>query len=505
MNVLRVHAYRFSGQLLAVSLFAGLAFAPWAFGTTQPWSIATLNVLGTLAGAATLLRYGLQPRLSGGRPDRVARILAGLNLALLLYEIVAAINAQSRYDHWTQAFVPRAHWSGLPASLDPATGWFWLWRDLALSGFFWATRSWLLTAEMGRGWSKRSLRPRPVNRSRLRKLIWFGVLNGSALALVGLIQRYTADGALLWLVKPAINQAPTAQFGPYAYRSNAMQYLSMLWPLGLGLWGTQSTSSRVPRKKATSWLLPGLSLFLITCLFLSHSRMAALVGLAGWLAAGALIAPLAFRRQIPGAKLMLGALLAALVAGLWAGHDWMTLRLAGEGLADHERLLLREAGWRMVREYPVYGTGPGTFAIVHQFYLAGQTWYAQMHCDYLEILATFGWIGTLPLLGGLLFLLIGLLMVKSRDRLLAGFILIALLGCLAHASMDFPFQIYSTTHLFVIISALASTLAWTGRRFGLPFTSKAPRERPGPGQETNHLSTASAIKNSSPPADHPAP
>ncbi|MCP4950625.1 MAG: hypothetical protein GY922_02105, partial [Proteobacteria bacterium] len=63
-------------------------------------------------------------------------------------------------------------------------------------------------------------------------------LNGGALALECILQKmyYGAySGKLLFLVEPGINSGNIAQFGPFAYRSNAASYLNLIWPLGLGL------------------------------------------------------------------------------------------------------------------------------------------------------------------------------------------------------------------------------------------------------------------------------
>jgi len=84
-----------------------------------------------------------------------------------------------------------------------------------------------------------------------------------------------------------------------------------------------------------------------------------------------------------------------------------------------------------------------------------------MHCDWLETLATFGAIG-MGLLVAALFVLARRWHSPGRVVAPGGFVALAWLGlasCLLHAVMDFPFQVYSVIHLFIIVSAIVSTLS----------------------------------------------
>ena len=108
--------------------------------------------------------------------------------------------------------------------------WFLFWQYLGLIILFWSARDWLAGARPTR--SSISLNP------RLKRLLFLICLNGGALALECILQRiYYGDyrGKLLFLVEPGINSGNLAQFGPFAYRSNAASYLNLIWPLGLGL------------------------------------------------------------------------------------------------------------------------------------------------------------------------------------------------------------------------------------------------------------------------------
>ncbi|MBI3416894.1 MAG: O-antigen ligase family protein [Verrucomicrobia bacterium] len=113
---------------------------------------------------------------------------------------------------------------------------------------------------------------------------------------------------------------------------------------------------------------------------------------------------------------------------------------------------------KMAREFPVFGTGPATFASIYRMYreTPRQEWAAYAHDDWLETRITYGWVGF-----GLFtaaFVLVVLHWFGNAgiptSRLFAAMLGLSLLGCLVHARFDFPFQIHSVAFLFVLVCAL---------------------------------------------------
>ena len=117
----------------------------------------------------------------------------------------------------------------------------------------------------------------------------------------------------------------------------------------------------------------------------------------------------------------------------------------------------------MAADYPLFGTGPGTFESVFQLYrISTDTyWPAQLHNDWLETRITFGWVGSALI--GLAFVVVILRWFASGGinggRRFICLIWLALAGCLAHARFDFPFQIYSIVLLFLVLCAMLFTLS----------------------------------------------
>src|SRR5215510_306262 len=95
-------------------IYFTVVFSPWAFGTTQPWSIRVMNssgyLLGVLLVAKWLLRSskGWLPRWNQqehiesatqlpGIPRWPARLLAVLTVLILGYCLTSALNARATY------------------------------------------------------------------------------------------------------------------------------------------------------------------------------------------------------------------------------------------------------------------------------------------------------------------------------------------------------------------------------------------------------------------------
>jgi O-antigen ligase len=116
----------------------------------------------------------------------------------------------------------------------------------------------------------------------------------------------------------------------------------------------------------------------------------------------------------------------------------------------------------MAADYPLFGTGPGTFETVFQLYRPSTHtyWPAQLHNDWLETRITFGWLGS-----GLIALALVAVVLRcfARGGLHGGrrfiiLIWLAMAGCLVHARYDFPFQMHSIVFLFLVLCAILSDL-----------------------------------------------
>jgi O-antigen ligase len=153
--------------------------------------------------------------------------------------------------------------------------------------------------------------------------------------------------------------------------------------------------------------------------------------------------------------------------GWYFGWDSLEPRMEQipEGFQNREEMY--DAARPMAEDYPLFGTGPGTFGTVFQLYRISNAtyWPGQLHNDWLETRIAFGWFGMALLLAALACAVLrwfvpGGIRGGRRFVILAW---LALAGCLVHARFDFPFQVHSIVFLFLLICAVLFSV---GRRPG---------------------------------------
>jgi len=500
-----VHFYWVCEWLTEWLVYLMVIFSPWAFGTTQDWSIRAMNAggyaLGGLLGIKLGIRWlkGYRPArwragqgASGHRDSRAdgwawlnpIAVLSVLAVAIVAYCWVSAWNARADCDPQTLLPVYRdSYIKWLPHSMDGNQSWRAFWNYFALACSFLAVLDWLpgKTAEEERGGGSTTWRHGGGSRSghglpaRLRRLLWVLTINGGLLGLEGIIQRVEGSGLLLFVVRPHIHQRALEQFGTYAYRSNAAQYFNLLWPVSLGFWWTLRRGNGSGRAGRACALI--CAAIMAACPIISTTRLGAIVAM-GMLAAASLCL-LAIEwldgrgKQGKGrdrrATLVL-LLFSAAALGLGLGLGWKALgpRLGRVEMREgfQGRQTTYDLAKPMAKDYPVFGTGPGTFGTVFQFYRRpGDTeWWVQLHNDWLETRITFGWAGC-----GLIGLAFATVILRwfGRGGIQGGrpfmvLMWLSLAGCLVEARWDLPFQIYSIEFLVLVLCAITANLTRRG-------------------------------------------
>jgi hypothetical protein len=481
-------------------LYLMVLFSPWAFGTTQPWSIWAMNAAGYFLGLLLAVKLIIRiltgyrnPRWGwsrdkestdeDGRRDRVSvgrflnRVLAALTVLLLGYCFVSALNSRSIYNPAVASLEYHSFVSWLPHSYDSASSWQAFYNYLALALSFWAARDWLLGKTTGEERAERSQFGDPRRRregllpERLRRLLWVLTINGGVLGLEGIVQRMDGTPLLLFFQPTHENPEALAQFGPYAYRSNAAQYFNLLWPVSLGLWWTLERSARrkLSRHEAfgigSRHLLLACAMIMAACPIISTSRVGAAVAVVNLAFAAAVLWSVQPKEDVKTRVAIATGL--AVVLGFSALLGWGSLgpRLAGGefevGLQARNQMY--DMARPMADDCPLYGTGPGTFGPLFQLYRPdpAEYWPAQLHNDWLETLITFGWLGSAAIILAFCAVLLHWFVARGiyAKPSLAALFWAALGGCLFYARYDFPFQIYSVLLLFIVLCAALFSLS----------------------------------------------
>lgn len=487
-------------QVTGSVLCAMVVFGPWAFGTTEPWSIWSMNAGGLLLGALLLSKWavrsscgyyppvwgraggegcpsvprdsdrapGLAVRKNERSPGWAAKALAALTAVVLAYCLVSALNARATLTADLLQFNYRKCISWLPHSYDATLSWAAFWRYLALAAMFWAARDWLLLKtradreHLKQASARSALEGGCFIPRRLKLLLWVVCLNGAFLACEGIAQRALGGTKLLWLVEPGLNKTPDSQFGPYAYRSNAAQLFLLVWPLAVGFWWLLRRRARqdAGQTKAHNHLLACVLVMAVAPL-MSLSRAGTVLGGLSVVAALGLLLSSRSRHGKPPWGLIY-ALGAAALLGLCLEWPQLYSRFRQDSLDSHRFETWRNT-WQIIKDFPVFGTGPGTFSSVYGLYRGSifEEWDAYAHNDWLETLMTFGAVGTVLVLSALGLALASRFVGKGiyLHRLFAGFIYVSLGSCLLYGLADFPFQVYSVLFLFLLECAMLSSLS----------------------------------------------
>ena len=293
-------------------------------------------------------------------------------------------------------------------------------------------------------------------RAHWRNFVWFLLSFGFAVSLFAIMQHFTFNGKLYWVRELQYGGIP---FGPYVNRNHFAGLMELIIPPGLAI-------EIVGGERRDQ--LPLLALFTllpIGALFLSASRG----GIISFVAEVAFLTILIVARRREKKVLGAAALIVILAVIL---VSWLGIGAALDRFATYKKLETSEGRraemlhdtLRIYQGHRILGTGLGTLQEVFPLY---ETTYDGLivnhsHNDYAEGLAETGAIGGIC---GLVFLVFlfwkswKILNVEGDARSFAYHTgaLVACLGLLVHAGVDFNFHIPSNALIFLLQSALATS------------------------------------------------
>jgi O-antigen ligase len=293
------------------------------------------------------------------------------------------------------------------------------------------------------------------------------VLYGFSLALFAVLQFFSSNGLIYWVVKPA-----GWTFGPYVNHNDYAGLMEMLIPIAACY-----VLSR-PGKDPMRTLLGFALVVPIASLLLCGSRGGFISLLAEVAILGAI---LLWRTPLPGRRRLaavggLGMTTAALLffwmdPGQISKRLWTVADMARPSdvtLGDREIVALDSL--HILRDHPWVGTGLGSFETAYPAYQSFPTdlVYDHAHNDYAEALAETGLVGGLLMVAALV-MFFGLAFRKLAQRLRddAGWIQLgAAIGCcglLVHSFVDFNLHIPANAAWFAVLASVA-TIAPTRRR-----------------------------------------
>lgn len=446
------------------ALLALLVWAPLPIGSNRFWAIGLLLALALLLLGGTLLAW------RGAGSAGLARLtlfrwplglLAGMVLMCWLQTLPLPAA-------WLAALSPEAAAAQAPApwmtlSLDVFQS-----RVMASLAFvyFVVFAVALLTVRT------------PTRLDRLAQvLVWSGVLQAVL-------------GAVLFSLKAEYRIFFTMvshqrMIGSFVYHNSLAGYLCMCLSIGIGL---MLARLGYPQAPAAGWRarlvaairftlsarmrLRLLLVVMVIALVLTRSRMGNAAFFSAMLLVG-LAAIVLMRKTAPHtiALIVSLVLIDVLVVGTWVGLEQVAERLQGTKLmveqgGTAESVQARSEGARtalaIVRDFPVFGTGGGSFYNVFLSYRTpnyGLSYLDHAHNDYVEIATDFGLLG-LGILGALvgltLWTVLKVLATRhaSLPRGIAFGVAMSITALLLHSMVDFNLQIPSNALTMVVILAM---------------------------------------------------
>jgi len=262
--------------------------------------------------------------------------------------------------------------------------------------------------------------------------------------------------------------------GTFANRNHYAAYLTMCLSVGIGvliasLSGATNRSWGRFVRNLMHWVITpkmGLRLGLVVmviALVLTRSRMGNSSFFISLLITG-VIGLLLAKRATKSMVILLVSLVAVdlFIVGTYFGTRRVVERIAQTAVETEDRDEVAAYALDMWKDYPVFGSGLGSFPVVFPRYSADGTLvsYTHAHNDYLEFGAEAGAVG-LSLLGLMVLMSLAVALRAQylrRDPLMRGLSFAAMMGILAlmiHSSVDFNLQIPANALTFMLLLAFA--------------------------------------------------
>ena len=385
-------------------------------------------------------------------------------LCLLLVQLWVFLQTLPLPRSWVAVLSPTAAALQLPAeriplSLDAEETRYYLLQGLAYTGAF-ALAGLLLT-----------------RRERVEKLLWAVVLSGAFQAVYGGLMVLSGIEYGFFIEKYVGQGLAT---GTFVNRNHLAGYLVMALAAGIGLLVSQlgGETTHSTRAKLRAWLalifstkllLRLLLAIMVIGLVLTRSRMGNLSFFVAMSVVGSILLASSGRAVSGRVGVLLASLLLVdlFIVGRWFGAEQVAERLMETSTATESRDEVDTFSLGILRDYPLTGSGGGTFYTVFPHYsqvvLQGD-YYTHAHNDYLELA------GDLGIPAFLLLAVFVLLTLKrafamqyradSKLRRGTGFTVLMVIGwLLIHSAVDF--NLYIPANAFTCVILL--TLAWVDR------------------------------------------
>ncbi len=438
-------------------LIACLLLSPWIHGLELPWE--QLFFCGSLFVVLLLSIVNWQPEYKSRFSIKLAAGCFLLWLTLMLLFLVP-IPAE-----WIKMFAPATyHWhldnssrSSMPLSLYPQVSLIEVIKYASLGALFFSVYRICHSLHT------------------IRVLLYVLVISATLTALYSLLN-FATNGAfeIVDAIPPWDLSWKEGIRGTFSYKNQYAMYLVMSCSIAIGLlvecWMTAQKQSQARSKawgyvnRKTVVLLACLSIMLFTLLNTgSRGALASLILALGCIASITILTNKQLRAVVFKPKFIALGVVVLLVALAVISQTSVFKRFSENQLEDNGRSMLRQTAVKVIDEFGPIGTGPGTYPYVQHHFkeerLGNSAMSKRAHNDYLETIATQGYVGAASLLIALLALLYGTLPKTGYqiNHISTG-IYIGLLAYLIQSTYDVNISTFYLPALFVMLLAVGNRL-----------------------------------------------
>jgi O-antigen ligase len=284
----------------------------------------------------------------------------------------------------------------------------------------------------------------------------------------------SGTGQALYGAFASLQVGGMAAAGTFVNRNHYAAYMVMCLSVGIGVLMASLSGARYRSlgqflRDAAQWVITpkmGLRLLLVTmviALVLTHSRMGNGSFFISLFATG-VIGLLLSKHATKSMVVLLVSLIAidVFIVGAYFGTQRVVESIGQTTLQTEDRDEVAGYALLMWRDFPVFGSGLGSFPVVFPRYSAEGTLesYTHAHNDYLELAAETGLLGI-----GLLGLLVSLSFWAAlraqhlrKDPVMRGISFAAMMGIIAlmiHSTVDFSLQIPANALTFTLLLAFS--------------------------------------------------
>ena len=287
-----------------------------------------------------------------------------------------------------------------------------------------------------------------------RSFVWFMMTLGFLVSIFGILQSLTFNGKLYWF---RVMRFGGLSFGPYANRNHFAGFAEMVIPIAL----VPLVLGRVRRERL--FLVAIFALVPIVALILTASRG----GIVSFAVQMVILFLLLLIRRVRSKYVIAGGLVvvSAVIAVSWIGVSQVLIRFAGIQnleVSAGKRTAMGRDTFRIFLDHPMIGTGLGTLEMIYPPYdsVYDGKIVNHAHNDYLEGLAETGLLGGLCCLWFLGALLLNALKgMAALDGSIGSALnlsgLVACCGILVHSLVDFNLHIPANALLFFVSAHMA--------------------------------------------------